>query len=64
MALIRQQPAYSAAAGRVHAFEADLTAHDLVAAGGIAPGSVDLATMVFVLSAIHPQHMAAVSGSG
>ncbi|PNH10348.1 Methyltransferase-like protein 2-A [Tetrabaena socialis] len=50
--------------GAVHAFVADITS-DLLAAPpsaggcGVPAGGCDLATMVFVLSAIHPQRMAA-----
>ncbi|KAG2488725.1 hypothetical protein HYH03_012725 [Edaphochlamys debaryana] len=62
--LVRQNPAYGAAGGAVQAFVADIT-KDLLAAPseeggcGVPEGGCDLATMVFVLSAIHPQRMAA-----
>lgn len=40
---------------RVHAFVADLTRDDLTAS--VPPGSIEMCTLVFVLSAIAPSEM-------
>lgn len=51
-----QHPLYSS--GRVKAFVADITKDRL--ANTVYPATVDICTMVFVLSAISPERMAAV----
>ncbi|EFJ45704.1 hypothetical protein VOLCADRAFT_32810, partial [Volvox carteri f. nagariensis] len=62
--LVQQNPQYSTAGGAVEAFVADLTS-DLLAGSrsaggcGVPEGGCDLATMIFVLSAIHPRRMEA-----
>jgi len=52
---VRQNPA--ATPDRCHAFVADITKDDLIKE--VPEGSVDFATLIFVLSAIEPQHMEA-----
>ncbi|CAG9465621.1 unnamed protein product [Pedinophyceae sp. YPF-701] len=47
------------ATGRVNAFVADIVRDDLPRTGGVAPGSVDVCTMIFVLSAVAPRRMRA-----
>ena len=54
--LVKAHPQY--ACGRMHAFVADITCDDLRA--NVLPRSVDICTMVFVLSAITPAKMPAV----
>ena len=54
--LVKANPQYSS--GRIHAFVADITCHDLRAE--VPARSVDICTMVFVLSAITPTKMPAV----
>lgn len=53
---VKQNPKY--AEGRCHAFVADITKDDLTSE--VPAGSVDFASLIFVLSAIEPQHMGAV----
>lgn len=55
--LVKAHPQY--ACGRMHAFVADITCDDLRA--NVLPSSVDICTMVFVLSAITPAKMPLVS---
>ncbi|GIL67478.1 hypothetical protein Vafri_20875 [Volvox africanus] len=55
---------YDSSGGAVHAFVADITSDFLAAPQseggcGVPDSGCDLATMIFVLSAIHPQRMAA-----
>ncbi|GFR51588.1 hypothetical protein Agub_g14009, partial [Astrephomene gubernaculifera] len=62
--LVRQNPLYGASGGAVNAFVADITSDNLsapVSEGGcgVPAGGCDMATMIFVLSAINPQRMAA-----
>ncbi|GLC70128.1 hypothetical protein PLESTF_000927500 [Pleodorina starrii] len=62
--LVQQNPQYGASNGAVQAFVADITSNLLAAPPaeggcGVPEGGCDLATMIFVLSAIHPQRMAA-----
>ncbi|GLI65860.1 hypothetical protein VaNZ11_009491 [Volvox africanus] len=62
--LVRQNPMYKASGGAVEAFVADITSDFLAAPQseggcGVPDSGCDLATMIFVLSAIHPQRMAA-----
>lgn len=54
--IVQKHPAY-ASSGRASAFVADLTKDDLCSVGGIAPGSVDVVTAIFVLSAISRDKM-------
>ena len=51
--LVKAHPSYSC--GRLHAFVADITCHDRKA--DVPADSVDICTMVFVLSAITPAKM-------
>lgn len=57
VAMVKAHPQYSS--GRMHAFVADITSDDLRAE--VPANSVDFCTMVFVLSAITPAKMPAVS---
>lgn len=53
---VKENPVYDQS--RCHAFCCDLTTDDLTAT--ISPGSLDLVSMIFVLSAIHPDKMVTV----